>query len=208
MNSTRKEYNTLADTYEKKRWAYAQWTYGKIWERMNFLKTDKKKLRILEIGTWVWIWAEYVLKKFKNIHYTWVDISEEMLAQAEKKIKQCDPKRRSLFRADFTQRSHSEKYDIIISNSVFHFMDYDAALKNLVSHLKKDWSFIIVDWSNTWWFRIKQWRISYILRSWHTAPSFHEMEEYFQKYWLEWSSHTQRDQWTFTMQIIDNVKHP
>ena len=202
MNQTKQEYNSIAKTYKERRLSYTSWTYEVL---LTHIDGKIDWLKLLEIWTWTWYGARKLLDRYPNLHYTWVDLSQEMLAIAQETLEWIDWSRYELHEEDFLERKTTQQYDIIISNSVIHFMDYDKAISKIQLLTNPTWKYCLVDRSNDSRFTIKQRWITNVLQSWNDSLSYKEMETLFEKKWLQRNTHTQRREWTFMMQMISNA---
>lgn len=202
MNNTKLEYNTIAKSYKQRRWSYTSWTYEIL---LTHLEDRLDWLKLLEIWTWTWYGAKKLLDRYPKLHYTWVDLSQEMLAIAQNTLEWFDSSRYILHESDFLERECSQQFDIIISNSVIHFMDYEKTISKMKSLMISNWKYCIVDRSNDNRFKIKQRRITNVLQSWNDSLSYKEIEILFEKKWLTRKTHKQRREWTFMMQLITNA---
>ena len=115
----------------------------KSYERIKFLVKNlskyidkNKKYKLLDLGCSKGEIIYSLKEKFRNIEFTGIDISKELLEKAKKEN---FLKTVRFIKDDISNFSLNEKFDIVIMSGVLSiFDDYEKFLKNVILHMKKD----------------------------------------------------------------------
>lgn len=134
-----KHFNNIASSYdsnnEKLYWKLSD---DILWEIIKEKIPKYKKINILELGAGTGQWALKILKEYKNVSYTLVDFSKNMLDEARKKLMKYDD-RVKFEHINIDDYKSNSKFDIILSIYLLPFYENENKLIKLVSnHLKKN----------------------------------------------------------------------
>lgn len=147
------------------------------WELITKIVQEdtNQKIRILELWCGSWRFCTYLNKNLnKKFDYIWVDISENLLAFAQKD----NPENKFVCHdmISFTESLESESFDYIISIASFQHIPDNKERKELLDNcnkaLKNWWNFISINRSFSHWFIKKYWQsllgwiIKYIFSIW------------------------------------------
>ena len=141
---TQNKYNKIAGIYDKKWEGYLNSTHKAV---LDFLGRDFKG-PILDASGGTGLLAEKIIRiGNKGVEISLVDISEEMLKIAEKRLKKFPNAR--IFKGDVHNLPFApESFSTALSASAFHYYaDPGKAVAELCRVLKPGGSLIIVDWS-------------------------------------------------------------
>jgi len=142
MKNAEEHYNKLAEIYDIKWVRYNDRTAEEIIKNIKL----KDKLRIFDAGCGTGILIKKILERNNKISVTGVDISKEMLKIAKSKLNSY--KDVKLLNGDIENLKLKNKFDLIISNSVLHYLnDLDNIFVKFKSLLNKNGELILVDWS-------------------------------------------------------------
>lgn len=126
--------------------------------RLQKSEWQTKKLKILDIGCGNWRFLQFLKTKdynLKNIEYTWIDLSEEMIKEAKKLHPEFDFKIANMTKLPF----ETWEFDVIIPIASFHHLNSEKdRLKTLSEFkrvLKKGWIICITNWNL---FQKKYWK--------------------------------------------------
>lgn len=128
----------------------------------EFNQSNKKTIKILELGCGWWRLLEHLSQVKKNIHYTWVDLSENLI-NISKKIAKKNEKIKTNFVCDdmtnYITKTKQEEFDFIVCIASFQHIpsikERIFLLKNFYRSLKYEWKVIMTNRSFSQWF-IKQ----------------------------------------------------
>jgi ubiquinone/menaquinone biosynthesis C-methylase UbiE len=136
------QYNQMASVYDR-RWS------GYILNTLLFLKNWAQippSATVLDVGCGTGEFEKIVLAENPTQHMVGVDISQKMLAIAQKKCHEYTNvsfQTASVLQLPFVDDS----FDVIVSASAFHYFDApDAALTEMKRVLKPDGCVVILDW--------------------------------------------------------------
>ncbi|MEK6591153.1 MAG: class I SAM-dependent methyltransferase [Nitrospinota bacterium] len=105
------------------------------------------RINILELGTGTGTLTEMVLSSYPRAQLTGIDLTDEMLLQAEEKLKRFK-NRFILMRGDFSAITLNSNYDAVISSLSIHHLTPDSKkklYKKIYKYLKKGGVFINAD---------------------------------------------------------------
>lgn len=156
-------YNSQAkkrNTTRQKDWP----EYEIILNEINKIKSEN--IKILDLWCWNAYILDYLNKKStihnKNIEYTWVDISKNLIDYAKEKW----GKFVVSDMIDFLENENQEKYDLVIMIASFQHIPNNKErliiLKNIYRILKYKWKLISINWCFSNWF-IKKYKKSIII---------------------------------------------
>ena len=133
-----KHFNNIASSYdlnnEKLYWKLSD---DILWEIIKEKIPKCKKINILELGAGTGQWALKILKEYKNVSYTLLDFSKNILDEARKKLMKYDD-RVKFEHINIDDYKSNFKFDIILNIYLLPFYENENKLINLVSnHLKK-----------------------------------------------------------------------
>jgi malonyl-CoA O-methyltransferase len=135
-NLIKKNFSINSSTYDD--YALAQ-KQGALILKQELLKdkiTDKNIEKIIEIGCGTGLLSVYLEELFKNSDIYFTDISPEMVLKCQKKIK--NKKNKYFFALNGEDYKKENYFDLIVSSFTLQwFKDYEKALKNYYSSLKK-----------------------------------------------------------------------
>ncbi len=121
-------------------------------------KYQKDSINILELGCGDWRLLDYLKQHLeKQINFTWVDISENMIKLAKEK----NPGHTfwAMDMQNFVEEEQQQKYDVIIMVASFQHIPNKQErliiLKNCYKSLNYEWKLIMVNWAFTKWFKKK-----------------------------------------------------
>lgn len=120
----------------------------KIEELLNLREEDLTNYHLLEVGVGTGIHAEYILKKYPDIDYIGVDISEVMIEQAREKLAKINAKKfPSFVVADGERLPFKDNYfdAAYISGSLHHFPHPDSGLRELLRVVKSGGRVILME---------------------------------------------------------------
>ena len=104
-------------------------------------------INILELGTGTGMLTEMMLSSYPQAKIVGIDLTDEMLSQAEKKLKKFK-NRLTLKRGDFSSTSFGNNFDTVISSLSIHHLTPDGKkmlYKKIYNSLKKGGIFINAD---------------------------------------------------------------
>ncbi|MBI3812883.1 MAG: class I SAM-dependent methyltransferase [Nitrospinae bacterium] len=119
--------------------------YGAVVKMIPFKKGGR--INILELGTGTGMLTEMILSCYSEAKLTGIDLTDEMLLQAERKLKRFK-NRLILKRGDFSTTSFGSDYDAVISSLAIHHLTADGkkrVYKKIYKSLKKGGVFINAD---------------------------------------------------------------
>ena len=143
MKAVRRKYNLIAGLYDRIWPGYIRKTIGAAMEPL-YLKGQET---LLDIGCGTGELEKALVQKWPSLKIVGVDISDDMLRRAQKKL---DSFPSLVFKqGDFLETPLEEKgFDAAFSISNFHyFANPEAVLQKTASLLKPGSLFILVDWN-------------------------------------------------------------
>lgn len=143
-------YKNIADTYDQKWKHYIDKTLDRA---LQYFPESLEGKTVLDYGCGTGALINRVLDIYPELkHITGYDPVEEMLHQTRMKIQQSHP----LFSNKIDLRSNNSfenKFDIIVSTSVFHYLKQPhTVLLHLKSLLQKDGTLILMDYTKDGFF--------------------------------------------------------
>lgn len=145
-------YNSQANKFHSTR----KKTWVEFDEMLKVIKQSKKRnIKILELWCWDGRFLQYLSSNTKkNIDYTWVDISDNLISIAREENPWWNFVVDDM--ASFLQLQSQQHYDFIIAVASFqHISTYKErllVLKNIYRTLNYGWSLIMTNWSFSNWF--------------------------------------------------------
>lgn len=141
--AVRIKYNVIAKIYDRLWPRYLRDTVKAALEPLHLKGSEN----ILDIGCGTGVLEEVLLSKYPNLHILGIDLSEDMLERAKKKI--TGPFNIEWRQGDFlTTQTPSQFFDIAFSMSNFHyFSNPQKILEKTREALKKNGLFVIIDWN-------------------------------------------------------------
>jgi len=154
-------YNTSAKKYYETR-KKIRYDGKRILEELKKYKPERddvsKKIKILELGCGWGRFCDYLRDNFnKNVEYTGVDLSQNLLDLAQKD----HPKKKFICddMVNFVRNEEQEKYDFIVITAAFqHIPSYKERIllmKYFYSILKYEGKLIMLNWVMSDWFKNK-----------------------------------------------------
>ncbi|MEM8501935.1 MAG: methyltransferase domain-containing protein [Cyanobacteria bacterium P01_D01_bin.1] len=138
----RQQYNRLADVYDQRWNAYITKTLDFFETWVNLSHAEK----VLDVACGTGEFERIVLAKKPEQQIAGVDISEQMLAIAQRKLQPFP-------NVSFTVANASnlpfadQSFDVVVSANAFHYFDHpDIALREMRRVLKPSGRVIILDW--------------------------------------------------------------
>lgn len=130
-----KIYDSFMETCDYEEWKSQVYLILKNKNKLN------KNLKLLDVGCGT---GEFLLRAYKEYNCSGLDISENMLKIAQKKIGNKEIK---LYKGNMIEFDINEKFDIIVSlfDTVNHILSNDELTQHLISiknHLKEDGIYI------------------------------------------------------------------
>ncbi|MDF9799202.1 ubiquinone/menaquinone biosynthesis C-methylase UbiE [Catalinimonas alkaloidigena] len=137
-------YKNIADSYDKK---WKSYTDNTLEIAIQHFPESLEGKTMLDFGCGTGELIRRILEKHPNLdHITGYDPVEEMLHQARKKIQHLPGYLRDKVKMQ-NQKNFENKYDLIVSTSVFHYLQHpDSEMVNLKAHLQKDGMLILLDY--------------------------------------------------------------
>ncbi len=138
----------LGDDYERARWTKtplvaAQYAMTAETIMDYVVPTLQHAKRILEVGPGPSTWTKLLLHANPNAHYTLVDISNEMLAQARAALS--DKANVTFVESDLMTFEGPEQFDGFFSSRAIEYMpDKEMATKKIASHLASGATGVII----------------------------------------------------------------
>ncbi|MEK6480444.1 class I SAM-dependent methyltransferase [Catalinimonas sp. 4WD22] len=166
----------IADSYDKKWKSYTDNTLEKAFQ---YFPESLEGKTILDFGCGTGELIRRTLEKHPNLgHITGYDPVENMLQQARKKIQHLPGYLRDKVKLQ-NQKNFENKYDLIVSTSVFHYLQHpDSEMVNLKAHLQKDGMLILLDYIKSGFLaKYFEWAIKRIDNMHHKVYSPHQIQE-------------------------------
>jgi len=147
-----------ADQYEQ-RWArYLNVTHSKL---LASLPAGAAPRSILDLGCGTGLLLTKLRQHYPDAQLTGVDRSGAMLDQARQRLPQATFIETDLARLHLNPR----QYDLIVSSSVFHFVDVALVLSQITPALDPNGWLVVVDYSGESWFRAVGWLYDHFLEA-------------------------------------------
>ncbi|MEK6859844.1 MAG: class I SAM-dependent methyltransferase [Nanoarchaeota archaeon] len=131
-------FNKIARYYDNK--IFLKYLTNSQIKMLNFVKI-KNNSKILDVGCGTGNLLKILEKQNKNNHLYGIDISEEMLKIARKKLKKAKLKLQSAENLDF-----KKSFDYVFSTEAFHhYANYKLVMRNFNNSLKRNGRLIALD---------------------------------------------------------------
>lgn len=143
-NQQKDHYKQLANKFDAEQNRDNRNHRNKIFAISDFLDI-KENEKVLEVGIGTGIHAKYLLQLNKNFYFTGVDLSADMLGEAQKKLKDFDNislKEMDGENLDFEEGTFDKVY---ISGSLHHYPNPEKGISEILRVLKKGGKFCIME---------------------------------------------------------------
>jgi 2-polyprenyl-3-methyl-5-hydroxy-6-metoxy-1,4-benzoquinol methylase len=140
-----KHYEKTAGSYDKKWKNYTRNTLNRL---IALLPASLEGKKILDFGCGTGKLIKEILIRYPGlVQISGYDPVEEMLQEAQKKIQQLPDYQQKKVHLQ-SQQNYASKFDLIVSNSVLHYLPRpEEALLHLQSLLKKGGKLVLLDYT-------------------------------------------------------------
>jgi len=137
------EFNKVAKDYDNQRQKLIPVFDDFYGIAIESIEIDRKKPKVLEIGTGTGLFSEIFLNKFPDAKMDLVDLAEDMLNIAKERFS--DNSNLNFFLKDILNFSPGGKYDLVISSLAIHHLELDDQKRlynKIFNWLKNDGIFV------------------------------------------------------------------
>jgi tRNA (cmo5U34)-methyltransferase len=118
----RQQFDAVAQNYDNERRQLIPCFDDFYGTAASWIHTDKRNPSILDLGAGTGLFSSYARHKFPGASLTLIDLSSEMLRVARERFKNNDNVQ--YIKADYTQFSFDQSYDIILSSLSIHHLSH------------------------------------------------------------------------------------